>query len=222
MHSPLRSESDVFRVVVLVCVGAGVSVAIGAITDATVGFIVAAALVGLAIGMLLRAGRGTLPEEVRVSRPADGTYRILVVANQTVGGSELLDEIRNRSRGRAAVELLVVCPALTRSRLEQIASDTDRARLEAQGRLDGSLAALREAGLEARGSIGDENPVVAAIDALRGFGADEVIVSTHPPERSLWLERGVVGDLRRQVDLPVTHVVVTGASSGSRREPARL
>jgi GABA permease len=211
VHSPLRTESDVFRAAVLVGIGAVVAVAIGAITDAAIGGVVAAALVGLAIGLLLRAGRGSLPEEVALDRPKDGTYRILVIANQTVGGSELLEEIHNRARGREAVELLVVAPALTRSRLEQIASDTDRARAEAEARLERSLQALRAAGVNARGSIGDENPVVAAIDALRTFGADEVIVSTHPPEQSRWLERGVVEDLRRQVELPVAHVVVVGA-----------
>jgi hypothetical protein len=196
---------------VLVCIGAAVAIAIGAITDAAVGGVAAAALVGLAIGLLLRAGRGSLPEEVALDRPGDDTYRILVVANQTVGGSELLEEIRNRARGRETVELLVVAPALTRSRLEQIASDTDRARAEASERLGRSLEALRDADLEAHGSIGDENPVVAAVDALRTFGADEVIVSTHPPEQSRWLERGVVQDLRRQVELPVSHVIVVGA-----------
>lgn len=211
MHSPLRTESDVFRAVVLVCIGAALAVAIGALTDAAIGGVVAAALVGLAIGLLLRAGRGSLPEEVTLDRPGDETYRILVIANQTVGGSELLEEIRNRARGRDAVGLLVVAPALTRSRLEQITSDTDRARAEAEERLGRSLEALRAAGLKAQGSIGDENPVVAAIDALRTFGADEVIVSTHPPEQSRWLERGVVEDLRRQVELPVAHVVVEGA-----------
>ena len=40
------------------------------------------------------------------------------------------------------------------------------------------------------------------------FPADEVIISTHPPERSKWLERGVVERAREEVPLPITHVVV--------------
>jgi GABA permease len=45
-------------------------------------------------------------------------------------------------------------------------------------------------------------------DGLRMFGADEVIVSTHPPGRSNWLERDVVRRAREHLDVPITHVVV--------------
>ena len=40
------------------------------------------------------------------------------------------------------------------------------------------------------------------------FAADEIIISTHPPERSRWLEHRVVQRTREEIDLPVTHVVV--------------
>jgi GABA permease len=215
MHSPFRSESDVFRGVLLVAIGAAVAVLVGVLTDPAVGGIVAAGLLGLAIGATLRAGRGSLPAETTIAPRDRGAYRMLVLANQTVEGEELLGEIRDRAVGRDAVELLVVVPALTRSRLESITSDTDSARLEASERLEHSLKALRAVGLDARGSVGDEDPVQAARDALGEFGADEVIVSTHPPSRSLWLERGVVEQLRGEFELPLTHVVVRGAEPGS-------
>jgi hypothetical protein len=68
---------------------------------------------------------------------------------------------------------------------------------------------MAEAGLRARGHVGDHHEPNASIeDALREFPADEVIISTHPPERSRWLEGGVVERARREVPLPVTHVVV--------------
>jgi hypothetical protein len=35
-----------------------------------------------------------------------------------------------------------------------------------------------------------------------------VIVSTHPPDRSRWLESGLVERLRDELDIPVHHVVV--------------
>jgi hypothetical protein len=35
-----------------------------------------------------------------------------------------------------------------------------------------------------------------------------VIISTHPPGRSNWLETGIVERLRDELDVPVTHVVV--------------
>ena len=43
---------------------------------------------------------------------------------------------------------------------------------------------------------------------MRYFAADEVIISTHPPQKSKWLERGVVDRARREVPLPITHVIV--------------
>jgi hypothetical protein len=130
---------------------------------------------------------------------------VLVVANETVGGRELLDAVRERAVPGAAV--LVVAPALN-SRVRTWASDEDHARHEAQQRLDDSLDRLREVGVRARGEIGDGDPVQAIEDALRSFPADEIVLSTHPPGRSNWLERGVVGAVRDRFDVPVTHVVV--------------
>jgi hypothetical protein len=49
------------------------------------------------------------------------------------------------------------------------------------------------------------------------FQADEIVISTHPPERSHWLERGVVERARDEIDLPVTHVVVDLAAEPSVR-----
>jgi hypothetical protein len=69
------------------------------------------------------------------------------------------------------------------------------------------------------GNIGADDPVQAMEDALRRFPADEVIISTHPPGRSNWLERDVVERARRRSDVEVTHVVVDldreGAVPGS-------
>ena len=87
-------------------------------------------------------------------------------------------------------------------------SDEDGARATAQERLDASLARLRDAGINARGQVGDGDPLQAIEDALRTFGADEVIVSTHPEGRSNWLERGVVDGARARFTVPITHVVV--------------
>ena len=45
-------------------------------------------------------------------------------------------------------------------------------------------------------------------DALRLFGADEIIISTHPEGRSHWLEKGIVEGARERFAVPITHVVV--------------
>ena len=63
-------------------------------------------------------------------------------------------------------------------------------------------------GVQATGEVGDGDPLQAIEDALRTFGADEIVISTHPEGRSNWLERNVVGAARERFDVPITHVVV--------------
>jgi hypothetical protein len=62
--------------------------------------------------------------------------------------------------------------------------------------------------MTARGEVGDSDPVQAIDDAIRTFGPDEIVISTHPEGRSNWLERGIVEAARQRFDCPVTHVVV--------------
>jgi hypothetical protein len=222
MHNPLRSEREVFRAVLVVAVAAGAVVVLTVLTRPAVGAALLAAEVGLGVGLLWRAGRGTLPHRAEVSRRDDSVYRILVLANETVGGRALLAEIENRCKGRNS-EIFVVVPALTSSPLEHWASDVDQALDEARERLDASLAAMDRLGLRARGHVGDHHEPNASLeDALRDFPADEVIISTHPPQRSRWLERGVVTRAREEVPLPITHVVVDlEAEAGDPAEAAR-
>jgi len=136
-----------------------------------------------------------------------------VVANETVGGETLRDTIRQRIEGSRA-EVLVVSPALN-TPLKHWVSDDDQARVAAQQRLEASLARLRESGIEARGEIGDGEPLQAIEDALRTFGADEIIISTHPEGRSNWLEKGVVSAARERFAVPITHVGGRATKSGS-------
>jgi hypothetical protein len=208
MHNPLRSERDVFRAVVIIAIGAGAVIAVTLLTRPAVGAALLAAEVGLGIGLLWRGAQGSMRQQAEVAHRQDPTYRVLVLANETVGGRALLAEIENRSKGRSS-EILVVVPALTSSRMEHWASDVDGALQEARERLGESLRGMEEAGIRARGEVGDHHEPNASLeDALRAFPADEVIISTHPPERSRWLERGVVARAREEVPLPITHVVV--------------
>ncbi len=208
MHNPLRSEGDVFRAVVIVGIGAAAVIAVTLLTRPAVGAALLAAEVGLGVGLLWRGAQGGMPHRAEVAHRDDPTYRVLVLANETVGGKALLAEIQNRCKGRTS-EILVVVPALPGSRMEHWTSDVDGAVEEAGARLDESLRWMDAAGINARGHVGDHHEPNAALeDALSAFPADEVIISTHPPERSRWLERGVVEKAQREVPLPVTHVVV--------------
>jgi hypothetical protein len=207
MHNPLRSEADAFRWVVVIGLGAGSVIVLTLLTRPAVGAVWAAALIGFGAGMLWRTSRGTLPRNVALSRGGDGKYRLLVVANQTVGGRALLEEIANRCRGRES-EILVVTPALAGSRAAHWASDLDEGMELARQRMELSLQAIDEAGMRARGTVGDSDPNVAIEDALARFPADEILISTHPPDRSRWLERGVVSRAKDEIALPVSHVIV--------------
>ena len=207
MHNPLRSEADAFRWVVVIG-GAAVSVIVlTLLTRPLIGAIWAAALIGFGAGVAYRNSRGSLPRSVEVTRGGDGKHRLLVVANETVGGEALLEEIRERCRGRDC-EILVITPALVGSRASHWASDVDEAIELARQRMELSLIEIDRLGLKAKGEIGDSDPNVAIEDALRVFPADEIVISTHPPERSRWLEHGVVERAREEIELPITHVVV--------------
>src|SRR3954452_6672370 len=207
MHNPLRSEADAFRWVVLIGAGAISVIVLTLLTRPVFGVVWAAALIGFGIGFAYRGARGSLPRNVALTRGGDGKFRLLVVANETVGGEALLDEIRDRCRGRES-EILVITPALASSRAAHWASDVDEAIELARQRMELSLIAIGELGLKAKGEIGDSDPNMAIEDALRVFSADEIVISTHPPERSRWLEHGVVDRAREQIDLPISHVVV--------------
>lgn len=217
MHNPLRSEADAFRWIVVIGIGVASVTALTLLTRPAIGVAWAAALIGFGVGLAWRSSRGTLRGNVKLSRGGDGRRRVLVVANQTVGGRALLREIENRSRGVES-EILVVTPALVGSRAAHWSSDVDEAIELARQRMELSLQAIQEAGLRARGRVGDSEPNVAIEDALREFAADEIIISTHPPDRSRWLEKGVVERAREEIELPVTHVVV---DLKAEAEPAR-
>jgi hypothetical protein len=132
--------------------------------------------------------------------------RILVVANETVSGTSLHEAIRFRARNVGG-EVLVVAPALD-DRPRHGTSDGDAARRSAEERLARSLERLRIAGIHARGQIGDADPMQAIADALAGFTADEIIIATHPEQRSHWLADGLVARARLRFDQPVLHIPV--------------
>jgi hypothetical protein len=207
MHNPLRSEADAFRWVVVIGLGAVSIIALTLLTRPVFGVVWAAALIGFGAGFAYRNSRGSLSRSVELTRGGDGKHRLLVVANETVQGEALLEEIRERCRNRSC-EIFVVTPALAGSRASHWASDIDEAMELARQRMELSLIAIDALGLKARGEIGDSDPNVAIEDALRVFPADEIVISTHPPDRSRWLEHGVVERARNEIDLPITHVVV--------------
>jgi GABA permease len=215
MKNPVRDEASAFQVVWLTLGGTAL-VVVAAWIETWLGVVVFLALCAAAL-WAIRGGMRQRPVQAHVVRDAGGpTRRILVVANETVAGHELRDLIGRKAAG-VSEDVLLVCPALN-SKLRTWTSDEDGARAAAQSRLDTSLARLAELGVHARGEIGDGDPLQALEDALREFPADEIVVSTHPPGRSHWLEQGVVENARMRYDVPVTHVVVDLESTDSLRD----
>ena len=135
-----------------------------------------------------------------------GMRRILVVANETVAGRHLLQEIERRA-AEGEHEVLVISPALA-PRLRFLVSDVDGGIRQAEARMRESVEALTRAGVNARGEVGDSDPLLAIEDALSQFAADEIVISTHPRGRSNWLEKRVVARAEERFDLPLTHIVV--------------
>ena len=206
MRNPLRSEAEAFRFLLLTIVYFALIV-IGALIDKWVGVGVFVVLTLAVVYWAFLRGRDEPPARVAptLSHP-DDERRVLVIANETVAGDTLHSMIRRKSEGYRT-NVLVVAPAQP-SPLQHLASDDDPGRQAARERLDESLAKLRAEGLSAQGHVGDPDPVQAIEDALRTFGPDEVIISTHPEGRSHWLERGVVEHARDRFAVPITHVVV--------------
>jgi hypothetical protein len=211
VQNPLRSEAAAFRFVGVVVVAAALIVG-AARANTWFGLAVALVLVG---GVALWYWHEPSPARPPVEVPHEehAVHRVLVIANETVGGRALSQTLIERVRGRPA-DVLVVAPALN-SQLRYWTSDEDGARAAAQERVHASVAALGELGLAARGEVGDAEPLQAIEDAMRTFGADEVVISTHPAGRSNWLEHGLVEEARRRFDLPITHVIVDLEAEGA-------
>jgi hypothetical protein len=134
-----------------------------------------------------------------------GVRRYLIVANQTLGGSALRDEVRRRSASGPA-RFRVVVPS----------TDGEAA---AVLRLERALTAFGEDGVEAGGAVGQADPVEAVLAALREEQADEIILSMLPPGLSRWLSVDLPGRLRRLTRLPVT-VIVAAPSRVAHQSPA--
>ncbi len=123
--------------------------------------------------------------------------RILLVANQPVAGEDLHDVVD--------AEVVVVAPALI-GRLGYWTGDDRRSRRDAEERLELCLESLRGSGVEARGTVGDADPLQAIEDALGEFDADAIVVATHSDRRPNWLAHDLVGRARRRFSRPIGHI----------------
>jgi hypothetical protein len=175
---------------------------------------------GLAAGalavlvILVIAARARFDEPIEVGASPGDRYTLLVVAIGVVGDPGLAGAIAEiashgaKATGAGAVgdaDVLVMAPALNTGVAHWL-SDLRQARLDAQRRLAVSLGSLAAAHLDARGEVGDSDPVQAVEDTLRSFPAQEVVFvapSDHQRE---------VDEVRRRLDRPVRVLAGDGRS----------
>jgi hypothetical protein len=128
---------------------------------------------------------------------------ILVVANETLGGRELLEAVRERADSDTR---FVLCVPQNRPKAGLVIYD-DAVFDAAQVRLDLALEVVRDMGIRAIGEVGDPDPFTATLDAVREYQPQEIIISTYPETRSGWLRKDLIERVREATGLPVTHVV---------------
>lgn len=140
----------------------------------------------------------------------DDAAVILVVANETLVGAELVEAVGRRAE-QAPIRVVVVAPVSQPRQGYVVYRDSRRA--SAGRRLDRTLRALREAGIPAHGGVFDDEPLAAVKDVLASEDVDEIIVSTHPETTSGWLRKNLVDEIRKVAgSRPVEHVVSSQAA----------
>jgi hypothetical protein len=135
--------------------------------------------------------------------PTHGGTRLLIATGEAAASEDELPPLV-RVLIDSAAEVLVMTPVLI-SRLQWLASDTDRARFEADERLStvlGQIEALAPE-VEIRGRIGDDTPFTAFSDAIREFRPDHILIALRSSDHSSWQERGLL-DRIRGFGIPIT------------------
>ena len=118
----------------------------------------------------------------------------LVVATRTVASSELLSRLKGRASERPH-RYTIVSPPSGAIRREEVCA-----------RLARTLAELYRSDVDATGQPMSPAPLAAVENALEHYRIDEILVSTLAGERSVWLEEGLIENVRSMTDKPVEHV----------------
>jgi hypothetical protein len=135
--------------------------------------------------------------------PDPATKTVLVVANETIAGRDLLDAIRERAADDVR---FVLCVPQTRPRAGLVIYD-DAVFDAAQVRVDLAVEVLQDMGIRAIGEVGDPDPYTATLDAVREYRPIEIIISTYPATRSGWLRRDLIERVGEATGIPLTHIV---------------
>ncbi|GAA3705226.1 amino acid permease [Microlunatus aurantiacus] len=169
----------------------------------------------LAIFFATKRIRDKAPAATPAAAETGDAHRVLVLANETVEGDELISELR-RIDASGNAEYLICVPANPIDTGQAMHSGAvylwEKTAEAAQARLDRTLEVLRAQNLQVTGELGDYRPLRALSTAVEQFHPDRLVICTHPEDRSAWLRYDVVDRAREAYpNLPVTHVVVEHA-----------
>jgi hypothetical protein len=181
MRNPLRSEGEAYRFLGVVILGAAIIIAASFINKwlGVAVAVIAFAWLGRWLMQEPVPGAADPPKVVTSWTPGD-MHRVLVVAPP---GTESI-------RVPDGAEVLVVVPALASMR-ESLTGAVDDRREDAEA----TAAALESRLPGARVEVGADDPALAVEDALRVFGADEVLVVGGD---------GMLEAIRERVAIPVS------------------
>lgn len=133
---------------------------------------------------------------------------LIVAARETVG-EELFEALRSHGIDEET-ETRLIAPAVTETRLEHAAGTVDDATAEAAERIERSAPELERHGHDSgAAAIGDPDPAMAVGDVLREEGEhsyDEIVLVTRSGDSKRWAEEDAFDRLRRNFELPVTHL----------------
>jgi hypothetical protein len=205
MRGPFQSEVEALWFLLLT-VAAFAAIAVASLLGGVwAGVTVWAVVTVAAVLVYLRQGRAQRPLRTAPAHVGgENDRRVLVLTTANGADDGLTDEIARATSGYQA-QVLVVSPG-SATGLRHWTSDVNGARAQAQQRLEQSLNRLDAAGIHAQGEIGDEDPLQAIEDALRTFGADEIIIAT-PPKPTSTIDQGIVRATRERFALPVSHIL---------------
>jgi hypothetical protein len=127
--------------------------------------------------------------------------KVLVLTAEPISADILRDALGDEATAEA--EVLVVSPALQDSPLRFWVSDADDAIARAESVWTETVERLEEEGVDAAGDTGEADPLLALQDALAGFGAERIIVVSHPEGEKALFEEDVVARASEQFDVPV-------------------
>lgn len=144
-------------------------------------------------------------------------HRLLAIVTDDLVGPEPLREIRDAGGGRDGVELRVVVPAVEANAFQHTLGDIDTPRREAEERLDRVLARLRSNGIEAKGEVGDPDPIQAAHDALLKAPSDEIVIFEHEREQARWFEEDMLEKAEAGLEPPLRLVVLHDEPDGEEQ-----